>query len=183
VKILSALLLVLALAAPAFAAPLSPVQLTSAEAAQISYDLGCPADVTVTEQSDQLNGVFIRPGYYGGPWGGYEVDKPTIMVFNGQGLDQDAARAILLHEIGHCRQWQKGELNGPTPWVEWGADTYSIDFAAQLGLDPSALDRDLYDWHVTQGHKDSGGPHGDPAGRLLHMQYELTKRGYGTQGA
>lgn len=180
-KTLLALLAFIALAAgPASAAPVSPDQLTTIEATQIAYDLGCPADVTVTEKSGDLNGMFIQPGWYGGPWGGYEVEKPTIMVFNGPGLDQGAARGILLHEIGHCRQWQLGALRGPAPWIEWGADTYAIEFSYQLGLDPAAMYRDLYDWYATQGHS-GGGPHGDAAGRLLHFQYELTKRGYGLQ--
>lgn len=178
-KTLLALLAFIALAAPALAAPLSPAPLTEAEATQIAHGLGCPAEVTVVE-SEQLNGMFVSPGWYGGPWGGYEILEPTIVVYDGPSLDHDSARSILLHEIGHCRQWQLGTLGGPTPWVEWGADTYSIDFAYQIGLDPSALDRDLYDWHVTQG-KPGGGSHGDAAGRLLHIQYELTKRGYGLQ--
>ena len=178
-KPLVALLMVLAVLLCPFAvdaAPLSPNLLTSAEATAIAAALGCPAEVHVVKAS-QTNGFFALGGDpFGGPVG------PYIVIFGNASHDQDALRGILVHEIGHCRQWQRGELNQVWPWTEWGADTYAIDFAPQVGLDPVFLDTDLFDFYTGNPQSSGGGPHGDGPGRLLHIKYELTKRGYHTQG-
>lgn len=149
----------------------TPAELTQTEAQGIATTLGCTADV-----------FLVRADYYNGYYMPY---SHTIRVFGNESLNQDIARAILLHEIGHCIQFQNNEQYD-YPWREWDADEFAMRNSHVAGIDPAtnteAL-RMLY--RGRPAHEGMDEPHGSPAGRLLFNDHQLRRLfpGRGVQGA
>ena len=153
--------------------------LTAPEAQQMADTLGCDASVNVIYSND-LNGAFMPAGSYGP----YFITRSQIFVIDGPTLDHESARMILLHEIGHCIDYQDDGIRRDNyPWAEWFADEYAVENAARFGINPEALYRDLADFAKRFGPRENpNGPHGPIAGRLLHLRYQIDKRGGSYQG-
>ena len=167
---LAGLLLVLA----ALLTPLpagANTQLTDQEARSLTSELGCTATVSLT-RSDSYNGYYM-PGAH------------AIVVFGNEDLNQDIARAILLHEIGHCIQFQNGE-SYDVPWREWDADEFAMRNAHRAGIAPDTNLNALRSFLRNRPpHEGMDEPHGSPAGRILFNEHQLRRLfpGFGIQGA
>jgi hypothetical protein len=166
-SLVAVLLMIVTLLVPlsAVAAPLAPATFTAVEFAAMAETLGCDADVEVFAGS--LNGVFAWDPYYGG--------RPYVAVWTDGTQSWDAVALVAIHEIGHCIQYQNGELFD-YPWKEFDADSFAIENAERFGVKPDAdLDSLISFTNGRDPHAGWDRPHGSPAGRQLFSNWQLNR--------
>jgi len=122
---------------------------------------GCTADVDI-DQHDSVAGSYYVPGYH----------VMHIGARDDSGIPYFAGLIILLHETGHCLQFQadpEGQMSAyrqdPVKY-ELDADRRAADLACSMGLDGKQLLRDTFQWaHDVLGYE--GDPsHGTLAQRM-----------------
>ena len=149
-RLVAALCLVLALAAPVSGAPISTDVDTLTSIAEWA---GCEA-VTV-EEDDMLNAFFaVDP--YGQPY-----------IFIGTQFPEEHRLTVFLHELGHCLQYMDGSFVQMDSEIrELDADGRSAQLACALHMNGPRMVYDLFVWvHETFGYEGDEG-HGTLAQRI-----------------
>lgn len=126
---------------------------------ELVTSLGCAATVTSIDSSG-FNAYYSPMS-----------DEIVLIGFNN--IPESWQRLILLHETGHCIQWQNGEMprllaRGPYE-IEWDADAYAIrQLDAVYGIDGAALNAEIWGQLYRQfGYKgDIDDSHGTSVGRI-----------------
>jgi hypothetical protein len=134
-RLLAALLLVLAAAFSAPAAANTPHNLRT-----FARDAGLPDSIEVAlVASDTPNGAF----WHGGiacVWLLCQEVPPFVAVLAPASWPREWVLAVLLHEVGHYHQHQEGLIGrAPSAWLEWDADRRSIRALCALGLNGPEL--------------------------------------------
>lgn len=133
--VLAASLTLIPVASVTTAATLSPQELVSTWAQPLVTSLGCTATVTSIDSSS-FNAY-------------YSPSNNEIVLIGFNNIPDSWQRLILLHETGHCIQYQTGEypvLRGRGPYeVEWDADAYAIRQLYELyGVDGAELNHEIW---------------------------------------
>lgn len=134
---------------------------------------GCTAQLVTNDQFPAIDSFYTTGVLYGIP-----VMPPTIYVGTKEGEPpHEMALIVLLHEIGHCLQYQESpealvaaDMN-PTPEIikvwELDADRRAADLACALGYDGRGLLHDVMVW-LRETHGYNGDPaHGTLSERIL----------------
>ena len=157
-RLVAAICLVLALAAPVSGAPISTNVDTLTSIAEWA---GCE-NVTVYE-ADMLNAYF-----------GVDYDGSPIIVIGTQ-FPEEHRLTVFLHELGHCLQYMDGSLmQMDSETRELDADGRSAQLACALHMNGPRMVYDLFVWvHETFGYE------GDDAHGTLAQRIEQGNRAKG----
>ena len=159
--------LLLAIAVLISPPPVSAATITTSEAQETVASLGCSATVrSIT--SSEFNGYY-RP------------DNHSITLIGLENLPLSWQRFVLLHETGHCLQfqddsWQTIRARGPHE-LEWDADAYAIKKYGELyGGDGAEVMHEIWAWvHQEYGAKgNDSGPHGTYVDRITRGNLNRT---------
>jgi len=136
--------------------------LTSEEAADIARWAGFTGMVSVDQDADSPNGLFvvayIAPG----------IPLPIVHVAQPAGMPDAWAIIILMHELGHYVQWRDGYFSEmESVDREWQADVWGMRAACAYGVTLEDF-HGLWAW-MLQAYGDRESPsHGKISERMRH---------------